>query len=320
MSVSQQTHEAVLINQETGQTFPLDQETTTLGRKADNTIVLADDAAISRRHALITHQDGSYLIQDAGSANGTYLNDQRIAEPQPLSNGDVVRLGQTRLTIQFPEKPEEEALVTPSEPNISVATSVPPSARAEIPEPALPPIHRQLFLIQESIDLKGNYNIFDPESGHLLFKGMQSRDLVQSLLKTGGNRFDCWLRTPEDRPLLRISKGLAMLTAKPVQVRDERDQLMGELRPMGKSKQHLFEVFDSIHELLFNVERTPDGFRLMTSGLQCASIHPAPPGAFPKVHGDTTVLEVSTAVPTNLFIRQMILATAVAVLLVTSSS
>jgi hypothetical protein len=179
-----------------------------------------------------------------------------------------------------------------------------------------------LFLIQESADLKGNYNIFDAETDQLLFKCLKAPDLVQSFLKTGGNRFDYWLRTPDDQPILRITRALAMLGAKPIQVRDERDQPMGELRPPGRSQDLLFEVFDSIQELLFNVEQIPNGFRFMTSGLECASMSKGKASLLPKARtgGDYTVVEVSNAVPTHLFIRQMILATALAVLLATSNS
>jgi hypothetical protein len=94
---------------------------------------------------------------------------------------------------------------------------------------------------------------------------------------------------------------------------------MGELRP-GRSEQPLFEVFDAVQELLFNVEQIPNGYRFMTSGLECASMSKGLSGLKTRAGGDYTVVEVSNAVPTNLFIRQMILATALAVLLATGSS
>jgi len=38
-------------------------------------------------------ENGSYTVEDLGSTNGTFLNDERIVEPRILSNGDHVRLG-----------------------------------------------------------------------------------------------------------------------------------------------------------------------------------------------------------------------------------
>jgi pSer/pThr/pTyr-binding forkhead associated (FHA) protein len=331
MNTSQ--HHAVLIDQKTGQTFPLDQETITIGRKAGNSIVLDQDAAVSRRHTIITRQADRYMVQDAGSANGTYLNNQRLSGPQPLNDGDVLRLGQTLLAVQFLEEPKTDEVAVMLPPDRKRTTTNTAPLPTDISEPVLPeppptlfgprpgelPIQKNLFFIQESIDLQGNYNIFDPESGQLLFKCMQSHDLVQSLLKTTGSRFDCWLRTPEDRPVLRIAKGLAVLTAKPIQVRDERDQLMGEIRT-GRSQQFLFEVFDAIQELLFSVEQAPDGFRFTTGGLECASMRRALPGSFPNMRsgGEAMRLEISSALPANIFIRQLLLATAITVLLVTT--
>jgi pSer/pThr/pTyr-binding forkhead associated (FHA) protein len=56
---------------------------------------LGDDPELSRRHATVTRGPGGELtIEDLGSANGTFVNDERISEPRVLQPGDVVRLGQ----------------------------------------------------------------------------------------------------------------------------------------------------------------------------------------------------------------------------------
>jgi hypothetical protein len=97
-----QTTGPILIVQQTGQTFPLSGELVTIGRKTDNTIVLIDDLRVSRYHATISRQAGRFTIYDVGSANGTYLNDQRLTDRQALKNGDVIRLGDTTFTVQLP--------------------------------------------------------------------------------------------------------------------------------------------------------------------------------------------------------------------------
>ena len=53
------------------------------------------DPAVSRRHALITVQDGRCFVSDLQSGNGTYLNGQRVAVPTALADGDQVRVGST---------------------------------------------------------------------------------------------------------------------------------------------------------------------------------------------------------------------------------
>ena len=66
--------------------------TTNVGRANDNQIVL-NDPTVSRHHAWIKAEEDSFLIFDVGSANGTFVNDERIEEPRQLQNGDAVRFG-----------------------------------------------------------------------------------------------------------------------------------------------------------------------------------------------------------------------------------
>jgi pSer/pThr/pTyr-binding forkhead associated (FHA) protein/predicted Ser/Thr protein kinase len=61
---------------------------------------LGDDPGISRRHARISRtSDGQLRIEDLGSANGTYVNGERIATPRVLNVDDVLRLGTTVLKV-----------------------------------------------------------------------------------------------------------------------------------------------------------------------------------------------------------------------------
>lgn len=64
-----------------------------LGRSTTNHVVV-QDPMVSRRHALIQAQGhAEYWLVDFGSRNGTYLNNQRIAHPCRLHDGDQVRIG-----------------------------------------------------------------------------------------------------------------------------------------------------------------------------------------------------------------------------------
>jgi len=67
-----------------------------LGRGRRNDVVI-DSSVISTLHAYFEPDEskGSYLIQDANSSNGTFLNGQRLGHQQqfPISSGDCIRLG-----------------------------------------------------------------------------------------------------------------------------------------------------------------------------------------------------------------------------------
>src|SRR5262245_23926727 len=55
----------------------------------------------SRQHALITYENGSLMIQDLNSSNGTFLNQNKIypAQPQKLKPNDVIQIGTVQLKV-----------------------------------------------------------------------------------------------------------------------------------------------------------------------------------------------------------------------------
>ena len=59
------------------------------------------EGGVSRRHARVHQQKLQFFIEDLGSANGTFLNGQRLTPylPHPLRDGDEVQLGRVRLRI-----------------------------------------------------------------------------------------------------------------------------------------------------------------------------------------------------------------------------
>jgi pSer/pThr/pTyr-binding forkhead associated (FHA) protein len=61
------------------------------------------EGGISRRHAKIHHKAQRFFIEDVGSANGTFLNGQRLTPylPHPLQNGDKLQLGRLQLSVEF---------------------------------------------------------------------------------------------------------------------------------------------------------------------------------------------------------------------------
>lgn len=84
-----------------GTTVSLGSEAVTIGRAPDSTLVLDDDYA-SNRHARIAPEgdSGSWIVEDLGSTNGTYLGRTRIKGPTRLTIGSPVRVGQTVLELR----------------------------------------------------------------------------------------------------------------------------------------------------------------------------------------------------------------------------
>ncbi len=76
-----------------GKGFTLGDELT-VGR-ADKCDVMLDDAYVSQMHARIFSRGGTYMVEDLGSTNGTYLNRQRITSPAQLQRGDRIKVGKT---------------------------------------------------------------------------------------------------------------------------------------------------------------------------------------------------------------------------------
>jgi hypothetical protein len=79
-----------------GQRFSLTRPTITIGREAGNDVVI-NDPQISRRHANLTWDGRQFIIQDLGSANGTFVNGVRLTGTQVLQQGAVIGLGPTVL-------------------------------------------------------------------------------------------------------------------------------------------------------------------------------------------------------------------------------
>lgn len=87
--------------------------TACVGRSPDNQIHIPE-RHVSRKHAVINFQGGIFMLSDLGSANGTFVNEQRLAEPFPLAHGDVVRLYVPTLNFSavVTEEEHENAKIT----------------------------------------------------------------------------------------------------------------------------------------------------------------------------------------------------------------
>jgi pSer/pThr/pTyr-binding forkhead associated (FHA) protein len=59
-----------------------------------------DDAYASQQHARLFAKNNSWFVEDLGSTNGTFVNDQKLAAPAMLQPGDKVRVGQTIMELR----------------------------------------------------------------------------------------------------------------------------------------------------------------------------------------------------------------------------
>jgi pSer/pThr/pTyr-binding forkhead associated (FHA) protein len=75
-----------------GQEVTLSAPEFVIGRETGADLVIASPS-VSRRHLRIYQQGSQYLVEDLGSSNGTFVNNQRIGSPTPLKSGDVLHLG-----------------------------------------------------------------------------------------------------------------------------------------------------------------------------------------------------------------------------------
>jgi hypothetical protein len=68
-----------------------------LGR-GDQAEIRLEDPFASSSHARVLRQGGILVLEDMGSTNGTYLNEELLSGPQPLHPGDRVRIGDSEFT------------------------------------------------------------------------------------------------------------------------------------------------------------------------------------------------------------------------------
>ncbi len=91
----------------------VEKDAISLGRGNDNDVTLADPSC-SSRHAIIERVGEGFVVRDAGSKNGTFVNDRRIECPAALSAGDEILLGSTAVTVDRPRMPRVKVVDVPA--------------------------------------------------------------------------------------------------------------------------------------------------------------------------------------------------------------
>jgi hypothetical protein len=83
---------------ESGSSYEIPSHGATLGR--GDVEIRLDDPFASAHHARISREGHVVVIEDLGSTNGTYLNEQPLSGPQPLHPGDRIRIGDSEFSYE----------------------------------------------------------------------------------------------------------------------------------------------------------------------------------------------------------------------------
>jgi len=79
--------------------FEVNKDVVSLGREANNDLVVADPS-VSRNHAVVERRIDGYYLVDKGSSNGTFVNGKKVTGEQKLNHNDKVNLGSASLVFE----------------------------------------------------------------------------------------------------------------------------------------------------------------------------------------------------------------------------
>ena len=102
-------------------------QTVKIGRDVRNDVVL-DDKAVTRVHAEVTREGGTYYISDLNSRNGVWVNKQRISGKTPLELGVPVTIGAYELTLEDDLGTSDLSAVMPAPTVVHTSAASPPAA------------------------------------------------------------------------------------------------------------------------------------------------------------------------------------------------
>ena len=96
------TEQAPFLIDPTGREHPLTGETITIGRGVQNDVVITSKR-VSREHACVRRDGWRVMLEDLGSTNGTFLNDERVLTPTALQDEDRIKIGDVVLVFHDPD-------------------------------------------------------------------------------------------------------------------------------------------------------------------------------------------------------------------------
>lgn len=122
-----------------GTELMLEKDELSLGRDVNNDLVI-NDPEVSRKHARLIKEGDSYIFEDLGSTNGTFILGERLSKPTLLVPNSKITIGE-RVQLSYVVEgvdPSETVIAprhVPQPPVQPPAAYVPPT-----PPPAIPPV------------------------------------------------------------------------------------------------------------------------------------------------------------------------------------
>jgi len=111
----------------------------TIGRGRGCTIMLPQ-ALVSRQHCEIFESGGSLMVRDLGSLNGTFVNNQKIAEPSPINSEELLSIGTVTFRVVFDAAGASSPPPGPGPVMKSTSKETIPAAAAPVATPVAKPI------------------------------------------------------------------------------------------------------------------------------------------------------------------------------------
>jgi pSer/pThr/pTyr-binding forkhead associated (FHA) protein len=96
------TKQMPFLTDTTGREHPLTDDTITIGRAIENDIVITSKR-VSREHARVRREGWRAILEDLGSTNGTFLNEERLLTPVELHDEDRITIGDVTLVFHDPD-------------------------------------------------------------------------------------------------------------------------------------------------------------------------------------------------------------------------
>ena len=96
------TKQVPYLTDPTGREHPLIKDLIVIGRAVENDIVVTSKR-VSREHACVRRDGWRVVLEDMGSTNGTFLNDERVLSPIALHDEDRIKVGDVVLTFHDPD-------------------------------------------------------------------------------------------------------------------------------------------------------------------------------------------------------------------------
>jgi pSer/pThr/pTyr-binding forkhead associated (FHA) protein len=123
---------------ETGTELEFTLDRTLVGREATCDVVV-EDKSVSRKHVVIEHRGEGWTVVDQGSANGTFVNGQKVVAEAELHDGHELRLGMVNFRVEIEAGLEGTLLMAAPETSGTVLMATPEVSAPPRPPAAAPP-------------------------------------------------------------------------------------------------------------------------------------------------------------------------------------